>query len=192
VAAFVLMLSLSSTARAVEPLPELIPRLLVEGGWLTAHYPGAPGAEQPNREHRSFFKRIPEGGEFVGTNVRISVVARDWHAAYNLTDGRSLLFDRLRMIRSSRMAVARISADGGRFLPYAEVSFGQWRPDTELVPWLRSDIEAAGQVALGFEMRIAERCAFAWGVERTQIYGTVANVPATKIHASFAMMRAEF
>ena len=44
-------------------------------------------------------------------------------------------------------------------LPYAEVSFGQWRPDTELVPWLRSDIETAGQltnparVALGLSQR---------------------------------------
>jgi hypothetical protein len=178
-----------SPARA-ETLQELIPRVIEETGWLRAHYPGAPGAsaERPTLFHRD---PLADPTELLGTDLRVAVVARDWKEAFNLTDGRSLLFDRLRMIRSSRMAVARFVLVGGRILPYVEASLGQWRPDSDVVPWLRADQEMASQVALGVQVHLAPRCAFAWDVEETQIY-LASNVPATHLVASFAAMRAEF
>ena len=87
------------------------------------------------------------------------MVARDWQQAFNLTDGRSLLFDRMRLIRSSRMAVMRVVLGGGRFLPYAEASFGQWRAGLGIVPWLRAETETASQVALGVQVHVASGCA---------------------------------
>jgi hypothetical protein len=89
--------------------------------------------------------------------------------------------------------VARFTLSGGRFLPYVEASFGQWRPDTDIVPWLRADLETASQVALGVQIHLAPRCAFAWDVEETQIFfANASNVPATRLLASFAALRAEF
>jgi hypothetical protein len=189
-AIFLAALSSGSMAHA-EPIQELIPRLIEQGGWLHAHYPGQNAAQA---DRITLFRPAPAADptDLLGSKVTVAVVARDWHQAFNLTAGRSLLFDRFRMIRSNRMAVTRVSLGGGRFLPYGEVSFGQWRPDSDLVPWLRSAIETAGQVTLGFEMHVASRCFFAWDIEQTQIWASAANVPATRIHASFAALRAEF
>jgi hypothetical protein len=177
-----------------EPIQKLIPRLIEEGGWLRPHYPGEKGAANPDRPRTAFHPAPPaEPTDLLGSQVHLDLVARDWHQAFNLTEGRSLLFDRIRMIRSSRMAVARVVVGGGRILPYAEVSFGQWRPDTDIVPWLRADLETASQLVLGAQVHIASRCAFAWDVEQTQIFfATAANVPSTRVTASFAALRAEF
>jgi hypothetical protein len=184
--------SLSAAPAKAEPVNEIIPRLIDEGGWLKAHYPGQP----VDKEHPSLFSRREPSiapTAFVGGELHIAIVARDWREAYSLTDGRALLFDRVRLIRSSRMAVTRVSLSGGRLLPYAEMSFGQWRADVDLVPWLKNDTEVAGQMALGFEMHLAPRCAVAWDIEETQIYvDQEKNVPATRLVASFAALRAEF
>jgi hypothetical protein len=90
------------------------------------------------------------------------------------------------------MEVTRVSWAGGRLLPYAEVSVGQWRADTDLVPWLKSDAVTAGQIAAGFELHVASRCALAWDVEETRIYSDQHSVPATRLFASFGALRAEF
>ena len=191
VAAILAITAVALPARA-EPLHRLIPRLIEEGGWLRAHYPSPGGS--PDRVPTLFHRDPPaEPASLLGSDVHVAVVARDWHEAFNLTDGRSLLFDRIRMIRSSRMAVARLTVTGGRFLPYFEASFGQWRPDTDIVPWLRADLETASQVALGVQVHVAPGCAFAWDVEETQIFfASAAHVPATRLLASFAALRAEF
>ena len=193
VAAFIAAMACALPAQA-EPLTKLIPRLIDEGGWLRAHYPGAVAPGSPDRLPTLFHRDPPtDPSDLLGSDVHLAMVARDWREAFNLTDGRSLLFDRIRMIRSSRMAVARVTMSGGRFLPYFEASFGQWRPDTDIVPWLRADLETASQVALGVQVHLASRCAFAWDVEETQIFfASAANVPATRLFASFAALRAEF
>lgn len=183
--------SVCTSAAHAEPLTELIPRLIRDGGWLRAHYPGESSAERP----RTLFHPEPleTPADLLGSSLHVAVVARDWQQAFNLTDGRSLLFDRLRMIRSSRMAVARFSLSGGRLLPYIETSFGHWRPDTDIVPWLRADLETASQVAFGVQAHVAPRCAVAWDVEETQIFfASAEKVPTTHVVASFAAMRAEF
>jgi hypothetical protein len=196
VAAFLVVTASSLTARA-EPIEALVPRLIEQGGWLRAHYPGQVGANgqvSPDRLPTLFHHDPPaDPTDLLGTELHTAVVARDWQEAFNLTDGRSLLFDRIRMIRSSRMAVARFTLAGGRFLPYAEASFGQWRPDTDIVPWLRAELETASQLTLGVQVHLAPRCAFAWDVEQTQIFfASAAQVPVTRVTASFAALRAEF
>ena len=194
VGAFVLLATMlvGTSSQAAERLLERIPRIIEEEGWLRAHYPGQPWQAPSSSQHVHEGQSTKPLVGVLGGRLIFSLVARDWHEAFNLTDGRSLLFDRMRMIRSSRMAVVRVGLDGGRLLPYAVISAGQWRPDSDLVPWLRNDIEKAGQLAVGFEFRIAERCRMAWDVERTQIYGGVANLPTTKIYASFFAMHASF
>jgi hypothetical protein len=192
--AFLAVTAFAFAAHA-EPIEKLIPRLIEEGGWLHSHYPGEKTrGSNPDRPPTLFHRDPPaDPTELLGSEVHLAVVARDWQQAFNLTDGRSLLFDRIRMIRSSRMAVVRIVASGGRLLPYAEASFGQWRPDTDIVPWLRADLETASQFALGVQIHIAARCAFAWDVEQTQIFfANAANIPTTRVTASFAALRAEF
>ena len=113
VAVFLAAMSCAVPAEA-EPLYRLIPRLIEEGGWLRAHYPGGGGGSQgssPDRLPTLFHRDAPaDPTDMLGSEVHLAAVARDWHEAFNLTDGRSLLFDRIRMIRSSRMAVARSSA----------------------------------------------------------------------------------
>jgi len=176
----VLAASLSAASASAEPVGEVIPRLIEQGGWLKAHYPGQP----VDKEHPSLFSRHESSmpSAFLGNELHVAIIARDWAEAYSLTDGRALLFDRVRLIRSSRMAVTRVSLAGGRLLPYVD-----------LVPWLKNDMEDAGQVAMGFEMHLAPRCAFAWDIEETQIYvDQEKNVPATRLLASFAALRAEF
>ena len=191
-AAFLAVVASASPARA-EPIQNVVPRLITEGGWLQPHYPGQQ-AQNAAQDHPTLFRREPIAAPpaLLGSELHVAIVARDWQAAYNLTDGRSFLFDRIRMIRSSRMAVTRLVLGGGRFVPYAEASLGQWRPDTDLMPWIRSDLEAASQVALGFQMHVAARCALAWDVEQTEIFASAANVPSTHVYASFAALRAEF
>ncbi len=191
-AAAVVALTASAHEARAETLPELVPRLIEEGGWLRAHY---PGLESATKERPAFLARqepVAAPTDLLGSDPHIAIVARDWTGAYSLTDGRSLLFDRVRMIHSSRMEVTRVSWAGGRLLPYAELSIGQWRADTDLVPWLKSDAAAAGQIAAGFELHVASRCALAWDLEETRIYSDQQNVPATRLFATFGALRAEF
>lgn len=184
------VLASAPDARA-ESISELVPRLIEQGGWLRAHYPGQLDTDEIARAERAHVpSAVPTA--LLGSEPHVAIVARDWREAYSLTDGRPLLFDRVRLIRSSRMAVTRVSWAGGKLLPYAEVSFGQWRADTDLVPWLKSDAEIAGQVAVGAELSVAPRCAFAWDLEETHIYASGQDVPTTRLMASFAAVRAEF
>jgi hypothetical protein len=182
-------------AAHAESLPEMIPRLLQQGGWLRAHHPGLDQSspERPADTERHEPASAPSA--FLGDQLHFSFVARDWRAAFSLTDGRALVFDRVRLISSSRMAVQRIALAGGRLMPYAEVSFGYWRVDTDLMPYLHSQSELAAQVAAGIEFHIAPRAAFAWDVERTTMYRDPRDpsvLPFASIVASFAAVRAEF
>jgi len=180
-------------ARA-ESLPEMLPRLIQQGGWLRAHHPGEVEAAAEARAQEHHEPSAPPTA-FLGSTLHFSFVARDWRHAYSLTDGKPLVFDRVRVISSSRMAVQRVGLVGGWFMPYAEVSVGQWRVDPELMPYIRSENEFAAQFAAGFEMHIAPRAAFAWDVERTTMYRDPRDptvLPFAHIVASFAAVRAEF
>jgi hypothetical protein len=179
-----------STPAHAESLPRLIPRLIEQGGWLKGHFPAA-GPVSMEKPHAPTL--VPS--QWFGSNLHFSFVARDWREAYSITDGHPLVFDRVRLVRSSRMAVSRLSLTEGRIVPFAEVSVGQWRLDPDLMPTMPRDTELAAQLAVGVEMRIAPSCAVAWNMERTSIYREGRDrqtVPVTNIIASFAALRAEF
>lgn len=183
---FSIMIAGVGTARA-ESLPRMIPRLIEESGWLKRQDP----SKVPERPDLRVDPVVPH--LWLGDALHLSVLARDWKEAYSITDGRSLVFDRIRMIRSSRMAVWRLSIVGGRFVPFAEVSAGQWRIDPELMPKLPRDTELAAQLAAGFEVTIAPRCAFAFDVEQTSIYRDArSSLPMVNVLGTFAALRSEF
>ena len=186
-------MSVSFSARA-DSLPQMLPRLIEQSGWLKAHHPGdvEAAAQAQAAEHHE--PSAPPSA-FLGSTLHFSFVARDWRHAYSLTDGKPLVFDRVRVISSSRMAVQRVGLVGGRLMPYAEVSFGQWRVDPELMPYIHSDTEVAAQFAAGFELHIAPRAAFACDVERTSMYRDPRDptvLPFANIYGAFAAVRAEF
>ena len=178
-----------ATARA-ESLPRLIPRL-IEKGLLRKNPNYQPPLGAAERAHLE--QGVP--AMWIGSTFHVSIVARDWQEAYSITDGHPLVFDRVRLIRSSRMAVTRLSLTEGRITPFAEISLGQWRVDPDLMPILPRATELAGQIAVGFELRLATRCAVAWDIERTSIYRDprdVQQVPVSALLGTFAALRAEF
>jgi hypothetical protein len=191
VAAFLCIAAGSAPAHA-ESLPRLIPRLIEKGGWLKGHFPAAGPVAQADDGSRAP-QLVPS--KWFGDTLHFSFVARDWREAYSITDGHPLVFDRVRLVRTSRMAVSRLSLTQGRIVPFAEVSVGQWRLDPDLMPTMPRDTELAAQLAVGFEVRIAPACAVAWNLERTSIYRETHDaqtLPVTNVTASFAALRAEF
>jgi len=184
-----LMLGASSTPARAESLPHLIPRLIEQTGLLQRHDPSKP-AEQPSLHVEP---TVPSA--WLGSTFRFSLLARDWREAYSITDGHPLVFDRMRMVRSSRMAVSRVSLVEGRIVPFVELAAGQWRIDPDLMPNLPRDTELAAQLGVGFEWTIAKRCAFAWDVERTSIYHDTKDGPTANVFsvvATFVAVRAEY
>jgi hypothetical protein len=99
---------------------------------------------------------------------RMSVVARDWGASQPLL-GRLALTDQLRLSRSSRMVVARVRMGDDRIAPFAQVGFGQWRVDTSVVP-MPYDVELAGQLGGGLELRVAPHAVIALEGTYTLLY----------------------
>jgi len=193
-AAIVGLAATASPARA-ESLLDKVPRLIERSGWFRAHVPGTPSGDKHEGPLTERHEPSASPDAFLGSSLTFSFVARDWRHSYSLTDGKALLFDRIRLISSSRMAVQRVSLAGGRLLPYAEVSFGQWRVDPELMPYIHTDNELAAQIAAGFEVHVAPRAAFAWDIERTSMYRDPRdpqNLPFVNVVASFAALRAEF
>jgi hypothetical protein len=90
--------------------------------------------------------------KWFGLSPHVSLVARDWGGAQLLLGNMSVT-DQIRLSRSSRMVVSRIRLGGGRFAPFAHVGLGQWRTDTDLMPVLPRDVEAATQFGGGFQLR---------------------------------------
>ena len=106
---------------------------------------------------------------WLGAAPRLALVARDWGVSQVLW-GHLAVTDQLRLSRSSRMVVTRLSLGGGRLTPFAHVGVGQWRTDTSVVPMLPSDMELAGQLGGGFELEIAPRTVIALEGDCTLLY----------------------
>ncbi len=103
-----------------------------------------------------------------GTSPQMSVVARDWSASQSLY-GALGPTDQLRLSSSLRMVVARVRLGEGRITPFAQIGFGQWRVDTNVVQ-MPNDVEVAGQIGGGFELRIAPRVVVALEGSCTMLY----------------------
>ena len=110
----------------------------------------------------------PETSWF-GLSPRISLVARDWSGAQLLV-GQMMLTDELRLSRSCRMILSRVRIADGRIAPFAQVGFGQWRVDTDLMPIIPADVEIAAQLGAGFDVRLNANAAIALETDYTFLY----------------------
>ena len=111
----------------------------------------------------------PDRTPGVHMSPQLSVVARDWGAAQALI-GPLALTDRLRLSRSSRMVISRLRISGGSVIPFAQAGLGQWRIDTDLLPVMPRDVELAGQVGGGVELRISQSSTVGFEADYTILY----------------------
>jgi hypothetical protein len=137
-------------------------RLQVDWDKLGAVLRDGPGAILMPRE------ALRPDPPLFGTSPQMSVVARDWSASQSLY-GALGPTDQLRLSSSLRMVVARVRLGEGRITPFAQVGFGQWRVDTSVVQ-MPNDVEVAGQIGGGFELRIAPRVVVALEGSCTMLY----------------------
>jgi hypothetical protein len=106
---------------------------------------------------------------WLGASTHVSLVARDWSGA-QLLMGHMVLTDQLRLSRSCRMVLSRVRLVDGRFSPYVQAGFGQWRVDTDLMPFLPRDVELAAQAGGGFELAMSPMAALALEADYTILY----------------------
>jgi hypothetical protein len=97
-----------------------------------------------------------------------SLVARDWGGP-RLFVGHLSTVDRIRFGRSSRMLVGRVRVPLGSVLPFAQLGLGQWRIDTDLLPYRRDAVYAA-QLGYGFEIDLSRFASIAFEVDHTFLY----------------------
>ena len=92
--------------------------------------------------------------DWLGFAPKLSLVARDWGASFKVAGDRLALVDAMRLTRSTRMVLTRISTSDSRIAPFAQVGLGQWRTDPYLMPLTPRYEEIAAQAAAGVEVRI--------------------------------------
>ena len=106
----------------------------------------------------------------LGTKPAWTLVARDWAGTQLLRGDHVSLTDQLRLSRSTRMVVMRVSLADSRFSPFMQIGLGEWRIDTELVPVLPHDTEPAAQRGGGWEIRVAKRWRVGLELDYTVLY----------------------
>jgi len=124
--------------------------------------------------------------------LRFSLVARDWKGAYSIF-GHAVATDEIRLTRSSRMLIGRISAGDGPLVPFFHVGVGEWRYDPDhLLPPSLSDQEYATQFSGGLELRLSKHASFAWENDYVILCRErreVQNMPTPYILGSFAVLQ---
>jgi hypothetical protein len=158
----------SSVARADEGIAlridwALLGPLLQQGA-LTFQ----PRETQPAPQER-YAGGNPDTSPWLGTSLRVSLVARDWGSSQVLW-GHLSLSDQLRLTRSTRMAVSRVRFANGRIVPFGQLGVGEWRVDQTLIPTLPGDAHPAAQLGGGVEIEIAPRAKVALESDCTMLY----------------------
>lgn len=118
--------------------------------------PAAPRGERPVATSEPYEQN--PGNAWMGVAPRVAFVARDWATAYRLAGDRLSLVDALRLSESTRMVVTRVRFGDLRFdrvTPFAQIGVGQWRTDTNLMPFTPRSTEIAGQAGGGIEIQIS-------------------------------------
>ena len=103
-----------------------------------------------------------------------SLVVRDWRGSMQLIGRQTMLVDELRPLASNRMALVRVSTNDAWLKTFAQVGAGEWRIDTAMFPNARSYSEAAGQIGVGFELRLPRNLRIAGEGQYTILYGNLA------------------
>ncbi len=124
--------------------------------------------------------------------LRFSLVARDWKGAYSIL-GHSVPTDQIRITRSSRMLVGRISVGDGPIVPFFHVGAGEWRYDPDMLPSSTPrDQEFAMQFSGGMELRLSKEAAFALETDYVLLCRErrePQNVPTPHIIGSFGVFQ---
>jgi hypothetical protein len=192
------LLALAWSARVARADDEMrrttieLPRLALAGyDWLNAK-PFGSTIVQPDKMTEG--RLDPAHAPTLGDRFGIALVARDWSVTHPLT-GDDAIVDRLRLSRSTRMAVTRMRLKGGVLSPYAQLGLGQWRVDSDILPQLPHDNELAAQMGAGIEWRIFPRAALACETDQTVLYREhrePQNIPSAHLYSALVAFRAEF
>jgi hypothetical protein len=130
----------------------------------------------------------------VGLAPHLSVLGRDWNEAY-LFMGRLSTTDVFRLSRSSRMMFTRVRFGDGIIVPFAQVGFGQWRVDTNVLPGWVCDTETAAQLGAGLEFRVGKVYSVALETDYTVLYRDQrdpTNIPYPRFWGGMAATRMRF
>lgn len=109
-------------------------------------------------------------GGWLGSAFRFAIVARDWQGAQRVVGTHLCATDALRVSRSSRMVLSRIVLMDGRIAPFAHLGLGQWRVDSDLLPFVPIDTQLAGQVGFGLDVPLASHAGLAVETDYTVLY----------------------
>ncbi|MBS2013990.1 MAG: hypothetical protein JST00_13960 [Deltaproteobacteria bacterium] len=110
------------------------------------------------------------GNAWFGVAPRVSLVARDWGAAFKVAGDRLALVDALRLTSSTRMVMTRVRLSDRRFTPFVQLGLGQWRMDPYLLPLAPRNPEIAAQIGGGFEVALLRNWQIAAETSATVIY----------------------
>jgi len=138
--------------------------------------------------------RKPSPGEAT-PRLHPSLIARDWKGAMAIAGGSTLPTDEIRLTRSSRMMLGRLSLGDGPIVPFAHFGVGEWRYDPELLPLMPHNEEYAAQASGGIEIRISPGAAFAWEADYTMLCRSrrePQNHPNPYLLGTFAVLETRF
>ena len=151
-----------------------------------------------NKDHASpiaSLRRVVDDESAVfGTNPRVALILRDWEGGHRLAGGYLSVTDAIRMSRSSRMLMGRVSLTSGFIMPFVQFGAGQWRVDKDMQPYLPGDVSIAAMLGGGFEIGIAHKLALAVETDWTVLYRETreaSNIDAAHIFAAFGAVRLE-
>lgn len=134
------------------------------------------------------------GNAWFGVAPKVSLVARDWAGSTHLAGDKLGLLDSYRLSKSTRMMVGRMRLTGARITPFVQLGFGQWRVDTRLNPLTPQEVEIAGQLGTGFEIRLNRRWQIAAELTTTQLIreGQYDHQPQNMLWSGLVASRIEF
>jgi len=137
----------------------------------------------------------PTPKEDVAPRLMPSLIARDWKGAMAIAGGSTIPTDEIRLTRSSRMMLGRLSLGNGAIVPFAHFGVGEWRYDHELLPLMPHNEEYAAQASAGVEIRISPDAALAWEADYTvlcRMHREPHNNPNPYLLGSFAVLETRF
>lgn len=138
------------------------------------------------------------GNAWFGVAPSVTLVARDWGSAFRLAGDRLSVLDAMRLSQSTRMIMSRVrlSALGSsRFTPFAQLGFGEWRTDTNILPLYKRSTQIAAHVGGGFEMQLTRTWQTAVEVSGTAFIRDTReaeDLPATRMWSATLASRMQF
>lgn len=172
------------------------------------HY-ARTGSETPERANAASSGRVAllqserfgqpltqnSGNAWFGVAPSVSFVARDWGQSYRLSGDRLSLVDAMRLSASTRMVLTRVRLSNTRVTPFAQLGLGQWRTDTNILPFTPRSIEIAAQIGGGVEAQISRNWQIACEAGGTLLIRDEREpdaIPATKMWSTMLASRIVF